>query len=132
MASKEPDTILMIELLSLEHEQAGYQIEVGLTRNVGYARSKLTIDEFTYEQLKALGPFSGGRMRLSLYPKWDPFRNSYYSTLIIMNRAYSETLYFACSENYVTQLLQLKQQDYPQVEEERVVQTMLPSTEIRA
>lgn len=129
MASKEPDTILMIELLSLEHEQAGYQIEVGLTRNVGYARSKLTIDEFTYEQLKALGPFSGGRMRLSLYPKWDPFRNSYYSTLIIMNRAYSETLYFACSENYVTQLLQLKQQDYPQVEEERVVQTMLPSTE---
>ncbi|WP_339318374.1 polysaccharide deacetylase family protein [Paenibacillus sp. FSL R10-2734] len=127
MLSIEPSTILMIELLSLEHKQAGYQIEVGLTRNVGYERCMLTIDEFTYEQLNALGPFSGERMRLSLYPKWDPYRNSYYSTLIIMNKAFSETLYFACSEYYVSQLLKLKQQDYPQVEAEaeaeRVVQT---------
>ncbi|WP_340005655.1 polysaccharide deacetylase family protein [Paenibacillus sp. FSL K6-0276] len=129
MASIESSTILMIELLSLEHKQADYQIEVGLTRNVGYERCMLTIDEFTYEQLNALGPFSGERMRLSLYPKWDPFRNSYYSTLIIMNKAFSETLYFACSEYYVSQLLQLKQQDYPHAEEERVVQTMLPSIE---
>ena len=62
----------MIELLSLEHEQAGYQIEIGLTRDIGYARRMLIIDEFTYEQLNALAPYRE-RMRLSLYPKWDPF-----------------------------------------------------------
>jgi peptidoglycan/xylan/chitin deacetylase (PgdA/CDA1 family) len=129
MPSNELSAILMIELLSLEQTQTGYQIEVGLTRKSGYEKCILTIDEFTYVQLNVLGPFSGERMRLSLYPKWDPFRKSYYSTLIIMNRTFSETLYFACSEYYVSQLLQLKQQDYSHVEDESVVQTMLPSIE---
>ncbi|CAH1058411.1 hypothetical protein PAECIP111894_04585 [Paenibacillus pseudetheri] len=117
----------MIELLSLEHEQAGYQIEIGLTRDIGYARRMLIIDEFTYEQLNALAPYFGERMRLSLYPKWDPFRNSYYSTLVIMNQTFSETLYFACSEYYVSQLLQLKEVDDPHVHEEIAVDTTLPS-----
>jgi len=129
MTLQEPSTILMIELLSLEHNGAGYQIEIGVTRNIGFVRSKLTIDQFTYEQLIGLGPLTGERMRLSLYPKWDPFRNSYYSTLIIMNKAYSENLYFACSEYYVTQLQQLKEQDYHQAEDERIVQEMPPSIE---
>ncbi|WP_339267828.1 polysaccharide deacetylase family protein [Paenibacillus sp. FSL R5-0744] len=127
MAMNEPSTVLMIELLSLEHEQAGYQIEVGLTRDIGYARRMLNIDEFTYEQLNALAPFFGERMRLSLYPKWDPFRNSYYSTLIIMNQTFSETMYFACSEYYVSQLLQLKQVNDPHVQEEITVETTPPS-----
>lgn len=119
----------MIELLSLEHKQDGYQIEVGLTRNVGYAKCWVTIDEYTYIQLNLLGPFSQERIRLSLYPKWDPFRKSYYSTLIKMNRTFSETLYFACSEYYVSQLLQLKQQNTPPSEEEMVVQAVLPSVD---
>lgn len=123
MAMNEPSTVLMIELLSLEHEQAGYQIEIGLTRDIGYARRMLTIDEFTYEQLNALAPYFGERMRLSLYPKWDPFRNSYYSTLIIMNQTFSETMYFACSEFYVSQLLQLKQVHDPHEQEEITVET---------
>lgn len=127
MAMNEPSTVLMIELLSLKHEQAGYQIEIGLTRDIGYARRMLTIDEFTYEQLNALAPYFGERMRLSLYPKWDPFRNSYYSTLIIMNQTFSETMYFACSEYYVSQLLQLKQEDDPHVQEEIAVETTPPS-----
>jgi peptidoglycan/xylan/chitin deacetylase (PgdA/CDA1 family) len=117
----------MIELLSLEHEQSGYQIEVGLTRDIGYARRMLNIDEFTYEQLNALAPYFGERMRLSLYPKWDPFRNSYYSTLIIMNQTFSETMYFACSEYYVSQLLQLKELDDPHVHEEIAVEPTPPS-----
>ncbi|HEY4429972.1 polysaccharide deacetylase family protein [Paenibacillus nitricinens] len=127
MAMNEPSAVLMIELLSLEHEQAGYQIEIGLTRDIGYARRMLTIDEFTYEQLNALAPYFGERMRLSLYPKWDPFRNSYYSTLVIMNQTFSETLYFACSEYYVSQLLQLKELDDPHVHEEIAVETTSPS-----
>lgn len=127
MAMNEPSTVLMIELLSLEHEQAGYQIEIGLTRDIGYARRMLAIDEFTYEQLNALAPYFGERMRLSLYPKWDPFRNSYYSTLIIMNQTFNETMYFACSEFYVSQLLQLKQVDDPHVQDEITVETTPPS-----
>jgi peptidoglycan/xylan/chitin deacetylase (PgdA/CDA1 family) len=127
MAMNEPSAVLMIELLSLEHEQAGYQIEIGLTRDIGYARRMLTIDEFTYEQLNALAPYFGERMRLSLYPKWDPFRNSYYSTLVIMNQTFSETLYFACSEYYVSQLLQLKELDDPHVHEEIAVEMTSPS-----
>lgn len=131
MSSNEPGTILLIELLSLEHKQAGYQIEVGLTRNSGYARCLVNIDEYTYEQLSLLGPFTQVRMRLSLYPKWDPYRKSYYSTLIKMNRNFSETLYFACSEYYVSQLLQLKQQDTPTSDDERRAPTVLPSNEPR-
>ncbi|WP_375104306.1 polysaccharide deacetylase family protein [Paenibacillus sp. RS8] len=127
MAMNEPSAVLMIELLSLEHEQTGYQIEIGLTRDIGYARRRLNIDEFTYEQLNALAPYFGERMRLSLYPKWDPFRNRYYSTLVIINQTFSETLYFACSEYYVSQLLQLKEVDDPQVHEEIAVETTQPS-----
>lgn len=131
MSSNEPGTILMIELLSLEHKQAGYQIEVGLTRNSGYARCLVNIDEYTYEQLSLLGPFTQERMRLSLYPKWDPFRKSYYSTLIKMNKTFSETLYFACSEYYVSQLLQLKQQDTPPSDDERKEPAVFPSVEVK-
>ncbi|KGE20195.1 polysaccharide deacetylase family protein [Paenibacillus wynnii] len=128
MPANETNTLLMIELLSLEHILTGYQIEVGLTRNDGYAKCVLTIDEYTYTQLNLLGPFNLGRVRLSLYPKWDPYRNIHYSTLIKMNRTFSETLYFACSEYYVSQLLQLKQPENPHNEDVMVNQPELPTT----
>jgi peptidoglycan-N-acetylglucosamine deacetylase len=98
----------MIELLSLEHGLTGYQMKVGLTYNEGYASRVLAIDEFTYNQLSGLGPFDRARVRLSLYPKWDPFRKIHYSTLIKMDRSFGETLYFACSENYMSQLSKWK------------------------
>jgi len=129
MPAKESNTLLMIELLSLKHTLTGYQIEVGLTRNVGYAKCVLTIDEFTYTQLNLLGPFQLERVRLSLYPKWDPFRNTHYSSLIKMDRTFNETLYFACSEYYVSQLLQLKQQELPSTEDVMVYQPELPTPE---
>ena len=44
-----------------------------------------------------------------------------------MNQTFSETLYFACSEYYVSQLLQLKEVDDPHVHEEIAVDTTLPS-----
>ncbi|MDQ0192438.1 polysaccharide deacetylase family protein [Paenibacillus wynnii] len=128
MPANEPNTLLMIELLSLEHRLTGYQIEVGLTRNDGYAKCVLTIDEYTYTQLNLLGPFNLGRVRLSFYTKWDPYRNVHFSTLIKMNKTFSETLYFACSEYYVSQLLQLKQPENPHSEDVMVYQPELPST----
>jgi peptidoglycan/xylan/chitin deacetylase (PgdA/CDA1 family) len=102
---------LMVELLSLGHRQDGCQIEVGLTRGGYHKRQIISIDEYTYLQLLALGPFEGQRVRLSLYTKWDPFRRTHFSTLVKINRTFSETLYFACSEGYGSLLLQLKQQE---------------------
>lgn len=114
---------LMVELLSLEHRQDGCQLEVGLTRGGGFhKRQMISIDEYTYLQLHKLGPFEGQRVRLSLYTKWDPFTRTYFSTLVKMNRTFSETLYFACSESYGSLLHQLKQQeDAPSVQQDQQV-----------
>lgn len=101
----------MIELLSLEQRQDVYQMEVGLTHGNGFARQTLIIDEYTYLQLNGLGPFAGHRIRLSLYPKWDPFRRSFFSSLVIMNKTFSETLYFACSGEYAARLTELRQEE---------------------
>ncbi|MFF2911636.1 polysaccharide deacetylase family protein [Paenibacillus sp. NPDC057934] len=108
MFVSETDSTVMIELLSLGQGPDGYEIEVGLTDGTGYNKRILELDEYTYSQLNALGPFDSDRVRLSLYPKWDPFRNIYYSTLIRMKSTFNETLYFACSQYYVSQLNQLK------------------------
>lgn len=102
----------MIELLSLKQRQNIYQMEVGLTHGSGYARQMLIIDEYTYLQLNGLGPFEGQRVRLSLYPKWDPFRRSFFSSLIKMNKTFSETLYYACSREYASQLMEFRQEEY--------------------
>ncbi|WP_209444236.1 polysaccharide deacetylase family protein [Paenibacillus ihuae] len=100
----------MVELLSLEHSPDGCQMEVGLTRSGGsHKRQMISIDEYTYLQLLALGPFEGQRVRLSLYTKWDPFRGTHFSSLVKMNRTFSETLYFACSEGYTLLLSLLNQ-----------------------
>ncbi|WP_342420624.1 polysaccharide deacetylase family protein [Paenibacillus sp. FSL E2-0178] len=101
----------MVELLSLEQRQGVYQMEVGLTHSSGSARQILIIDEYTYVQLSMLGPFAGQRVRLSLYPKWDPFRRSFFSSLIKMNQTFSETLYYACSEEYASQLVKARQEE---------------------
>ncbi|MHA6531763.1 polysaccharide deacetylase family protein [Paenibacillus sp. BAC0078] len=128
----EQNAALLIELLSLKHQEDSYQIEVGITHSGGYTQQIFLIDEFTYLQMNSLGPFEGQRVRLSLYSKWDPFRRTYFSTLIKMNSTFSEPLYFACSEEYVSQLLQFKQQHHPQ-EEMRTVQAEaeLPSEELQ-
>jgi peptidoglycan/xylan/chitin deacetylase (PgdA/CDA1 family) len=119
MSSNEAGSTVMIELLSVG--QNGYEIEVGLTASNGYNRRILHLDEYTYSQLNALGPFASDRVRLSLYPKWDPFRNIYYSTLIRMKPTFSETLYFACTDYYVTQLHQLKEEELGRSEEPEVL-----------
>ncbi|MGN7762328.1 polysaccharide deacetylase family protein [Paenibacillus sp. 22594] len=125
----EQDSALMIELLSLEPKQGSYQMEVGLTHSGGFTRKVLLIDEYTYLQMNSiLGSYQEHRVRLSIYPKWDPFRRKYFSSLTKMNRTCSETLYFACSEAYVEQLLELKQQGLPSNEANRI-QAVVPVPE---
>lgn len=122
------NTARMVELLSLEQRQGVYQMEVGLTHSSGSARQILIIDEYTYLQLSLLGPFEGQRVRLSLYPKWDPFRRSFFSSLIKMNKNFSETLYYACSEEYATQLAKARQEELPPPATESAVQ--VPALEL--
>lgn len=56
MPVEEKSAALMIELLSLEHGQDGYRMEVGLTRSGAFTRQMVDIDELTYLQMNAL-PF---------------------------------------------------------------------------
>lgn len=119
----------MIELLSLEHTPDGYQMEIGLNRGGESARKILFIDEYTYLQMNVLGPFEQQRVRLSLYSKWDPYRRSYFSTLIKMNRTFSETLYFSCSDDYVSLLHQLKQQEHLPEAQEMAKPAVIPFIE---
>lgn len=54
MPVEEKSAALMIELLSLEHGQDGYRMEVGLTRSGAFTRQMVHIDELTYLQMNAL------------------------------------------------------------------------------
>ncbi|MNB73912.1 Peptidoglycan-N-acetylglucosamine deacetylase [compost metagenome] len=102
---------LLVELLALGSRDGDCQLEVGITRRDGCTRHILSIDEHTYLQIAALVPLSGHKVRLSLYMKWDPFRHTYFSSLVRMRDTFSETLYFNCSESYGEQLRALMEQE---------------------
>ncbi|MBB6671934.1 polysaccharide deacetylase family protein [Cohnella nanjingensis] len=102
----------VIELLSLGRLQDDrFQIKIAVTFQDQRTSHALEIDEFTYLHLDALQPLNGGRVRLSPYPKWDPYRNTYYGALIRMNGVSRETLYFACSEAFKTQLQRVRERE---------------------
>lgn len=98
----------VMELLSLGEESNGFQIRIGITNHDKQASFVMDIDEFTFRHLHALQPLNRGRLRLSPYPKWDPFRNTYYLSLVSMAESYRETLYFDCSNEFVTNLQQIR------------------------
>ncbi|GFN32865.1 polysaccharide deacetylase family protein [Paenibacillus xylaniclasticus] len=117
------EAIQIIELLSLKQLSARCQMEIAITYTDGTVNyDAIDIDHYTYNQLSTLliGPQS--RIRLSLYPKWDPYQKGYYSTIIRTTGTFSEKLYYGCTEAFVQQLKQLKQrpQDAPAVVEENV------------
>lgn len=112
MAAHDDNTGLLAELLALGNRDGSCELELRITRRDGCRRHILSIDEHTYLQIAALGPLSGYKVRLSLYMKWDPFRHTYFSSLIRIRDSFSETLYFNCSESYGRQLLELKEQEY--------------------
>lgn len=107
----ETNTVQIIELLSLEARSASFYMTIRVTRNEGRTECVLEIDEPTYIQLIAVNPSDGERIRLSLHPKWDPYRHIYYSMVIKVNGDFNETLYFTCSEFYMDQLKRLKEDE---------------------
>ncbi|MDQ6422189.1 polysaccharide deacetylase family protein [Paenibacillus sp. LHD-117] len=102
------DSLQTIELLALEDKQGRYIIKVGVERDGGQAGKlrelEVELDEETYLQLSKLNPLSAERVRLSPYAKYDPFRRTYYSSLVKLNKTSSENYYFDCSVAYETML----------------------------
>jgi peptidoglycan/xylan/chitin deacetylase (PgdA/CDA1 family) len=102
----------VIELLSLgEVSNDCFQIKVGITNEDKQASFVVEIDEFTYHQLNALQPLNSGRVRLSPYPKWDPYKNTFYVVMVRMTEFCKETLYFACSNEFVEHLQQIRKME---------------------
>jgi len=101
--------IQVIELLSLGKLPNGCcHMNLGISHLDKQASFVIEIDEFTYLQLNALQPLNGGRVRLSPYPKWDPYRNTYYSALVRTTGTFRETLYFSCSEKFKAQMQEIQ------------------------
>lgn len=107
----ETNTVQIIELLSLEARSGSFYMALGVTRNEGRTECVLEIDEPTYTQLIAVNLSDGERVRLSLHPKWDPYRHIHYSMVIKVKGNFNETLYFTCSEFYMDQLKRLKEDE---------------------
>ena len=99
----------VIELLSLGTTLDGiYQMQVVVTHEDRQGTYVIDIDELTFLELEALQPLSGGRARISPYPKWDPYRNTYYSVIIRTTGVLRETLKFTCSEEYINQIQRIR------------------------
>ncbi|CAM3214391.1 polysaccharide deacetylase family protein [Paenibacillus lupini] len=103
-------SIQVMELLSLERTSGGANLlRIAVTQEDMQAVYVIDIDEFTFFQLEALGPLNGDRIRISPYSKWDPFRNTFYSSIIRTTGISRNTLYFACSEAYLSLIKQIRQ-----------------------
>lgn len=107
-------SIQVMELLSLGRTEDGRnRMEIAVSREDGQHTYAIDIDALTYSELEALRPLDGGRARLSPYPKWDPYRQTYYSALVRMTSALQDTQYFACSEAYLAQIRRIRQGELP-------------------
>ncbi|ACT04773.1 polysaccharide deacetylase family protein [Paenibacillus sp. JDR-2] len=119
----------VLELLSLGRTSSGIsQMKIGVTQDDKYATYVIEVDEFTFLELEALGPLHGDRIRISPYSKWDPYRNSYYSSFIRTTGSTRVPLYFACSEDYIAMIRQIRQGELSPVspaKEDQVVQAIL-------
>jgi peptidoglycan-N-acetylglucosamine deacetylase len=102
-------TARMVELLSLQRESGLCLLEVGINLDGEQIRCRMDIGEDMYKELSALQVTGGGRIRLSTYTGWDPYRKVHFGTLSRMAGDYAETLYFPCPENFGSQLMHIVQ-----------------------
>ncbi|MCG7386383.1 polysaccharide deacetylase family protein [Paenibacillus sp. ACRRY] len=99
----------VIELLSLGKTSDGvHQITVVVTQEDRQATYEMNIDEFTYLALEVLEPMNGDRIRLSPYAKWDPYRNTFYSSINRSTDVSRDVQYFACSEAYINEIKRIR------------------------
>ena len=104
----------VMELLSLGKTSEGVnQIEVVVSHGDKQTIHMIDIDEFTFLSLEGMQPLDGGRARLSPYPKWDPYRKTYYCSIIRSTDLFRETLYFPCSEEFTHQINGMRGQAEP-------------------
>ncbi|MDQ1911129.1 polysaccharide deacetylase family protein [Paenibacillus sp. GD4] len=109
----------VIELLALgEAPGGGYYIKIGVTQQDEQASYTMDIDEFTYVRLAGLPPLNGARVRISPYPKWNPYRTTYYCALIRMTNDTRMKLDFECSERFIAQLDRLRHMPPPYLPDE--------------
>ncbi|MGX1829928.1 polysaccharide deacetylase family protein [Paenibacillus taichungensis] len=99
----------VMELLSLGKTSDGEnQIRVAVSQEDRQAIYEINIDEFTYLGLEMLKPLNGDRIRLSPYSKWDPYRNTFYSSIIRTTEVSRDVQYFACSEAYINEIKRIR------------------------
>ena len=100
----------VMELLSLGKTSDGVnRIEVVVTHEDRQAIHMIDIDEFTFVGLEAIKPLDGGRARLSPYPKWDPYRKTYYCSIIRSKDRFRETLYFHAARSSLIRSMRMWQ-----------------------
>lgn len=122
-------SIQVMELLSLERISDGsYQLRITVSKEDEQAAYVIDIDEFTFLELEALGPLHGDRVRISPYSKWDPIRNTFYSSIIRTTGNSRNTLYFACSRAYLTLIKQIRQGELAPVQAEEEKQESTAAT----
>jgi peptidoglycan/xylan/chitin deacetylase (PgdA/CDA1 family) len=105
----ESNPVQMIELLSLQQNASGYQMAVCISRESARTDCVVELDEYTYKEMLAIYPQSQGRIRLSSYTKWDPYRKLHYSHLSYKEGDMRYSLYFACSAAFISELQRLKE-----------------------
>ncbi|MFS0860034.1 polysaccharide deacetylase family protein [Paenibacillus taichungensis] len=99
----------VMELLSLGKTSDGVnQITVAVSQEDRQAIYEINIDEFTYLGLEVLKPLNGDRIRLSPYSKWDPYQNTFYSSIIRTTEVSRDVQYFACSEAYINEIKRIR------------------------
>lgn len=106
------DSLRMVELLSLEdkHGRCVMRLGVGLDHEgiEGARELEVELDQTTYLELAKLDPLSTGRVRLSLYTKYDPFRQTYFGSIVKLSKTGSESYYFDCTAEYEAMLGRLR------------------------
>ncbi|WP_171056350.1 polysaccharide deacetylase family protein [Paenibacillus sinopodophylli] len=107
----ESNPVQMIELLSLQQIAGDYQMAVSIFRESGRTDCVVEIDEYTYNEMLAVYPLTlgQGRIRMSLYTKWDPYRKIHYSHISCKEGELRSSLYFACTTKYMGALQRLKE-----------------------
>jgi|GEM_PF-706934 len=105
----------VVELLGLRTTDDGLRrMRIGIAWEDRQAFFEAELDELTYGALEALRPVQGERVRLSPYPKWDPYRHTYYGAMVRMAGVSRDTLYFACSEAFAGLMTGLRRGELPQ------------------
>ncbi|MHA6481455.1 polysaccharide deacetylase family protein [Paenibacillus sp. strain BS8-2] len=125
------DSLQTIELLSLEdrHDRYVMKLGVGLDNGQKGALTELEaeLDEATYLQLQQLAPLSDGRVRLSLYTKYDPFRRTYFGSIVKLDKSGGRLYYFDCSAEFETMLARFRNCEWMELTSAETPESAVPS-----